>query len=144
MTEALTLVCPACAALNRVPAARLAQAPRCGVCHKPLFSGEPLAVDEAGLARHVADGVPVLVDVWAAWCGPCRAMAPQFAQAAQGLEPHVRLLKLDADAAPQSMTRYGIKSIPTLLLFAGGQLRAQQAGAMSAAQIGQWLRTQLT
>ena len=139
--NSITLVCPDCAALNRVPEARLAEAPRCGACHKPLFSGQPLAVDEAKLARHVAhDGVPVLVDVWAAWCGPCRMMAPQFAQAAMLLEPRVRLLKLDADTAPETMARHGIRSIPALLLFSGGRLVAQQAGAMSAGQIAQWVR----
>lgn len=137
----ITLVCPACAALNRVPQQRLGEAPRCGVCHKPLFSGIPLAVDEAGLARHMRhDGIPLLVDVWANWCGPCRAMAPQFQQAAAQLEPHMRLLKLDADTASETMSRHGISSIPTLLLFAGGQLKARQAGAMSAPQIVQWAR----
>lgn len=135
----ITLVCPGCSALNRVPRERLGEAPRCGVCHKPLFGGGRLAVDEAGLARHVRhDGIPVLVDVWANWCGPCRAMAPQFQQAAARLEPHMRLLKFDADTAPETMARHGISSIPTLLLFAGGQLLARQAGAMTAPQIMHW------
>lgn len=139
----VTLVCPHCGTLNRVPEARLAAGPRCGACKSALFSGEPLAVDEAGLTRHVVhDGIPLLVDVWANWCGPCRAMAPQFAAAARTLEPQVRLLKLDADQAPQTMQRYGISSIPTLLLFSNGELRARQAGAMSAAQIAQWLSQQ--
>ncbi|MCB5944032.1 thioredoxin domain-containing protein [Acidocella sp. KAb 2-4] len=138
---ALTLVCPACGTLNRVPAAKLADGPICGACRKKLFTGQPQAVDEAGLARHVAhDGIPVLVDVWANWCGPCRAMAPQFAQTAALLEPRARLLKLDADTAPETMARYGIRSIPTLMLFSGGKLAAQQAGAMAAAQIVQWTR----
>ncbi len=136
----LTLVCPACGTLNRVPEARLGGGPRCGACKSALFTGTPASVDEAQFARHVAhDGVPVLVDVWAAWCGPCRAMAPQFAATARMLEPRARLLKLDADNAPGVMARYGISSIPTLLLFAGGQLRARQAGAVSAAQIAQWV-----
>jgi thioredoxin 2 len=141
----ITLVCPDCAALNRVPEERLADAPRCGACHKPLFSAQPLAVDEARLAKHVThDGIPVLVDVWANWCGPCRTMAPQFAQAATLLEPRVRLLKLDADAAPQTMSRYGIRSIPSLLLFSSGRLVAQQAGAMAAGQIAQWVNQSLS
>lgn len=141
----ITLVCPDCAALNRVPRERLGGAPRCGVCHKPLFSGTPLAVDEAGLGRHMRhDGIPLLVDVWANWCGPCRAMAPQFQQAAAQLEPHFRLLKLDADTAPTTMSSHGISSIPTLLLFSGGKLRARQAGAMNAPQIVQWAQQKLT
>ncbi|MDE1895505.1 MAG: thioredoxin family protein [Rhodospirillales bacterium] len=137
----ITLVCPHCAAVNRLLQERLDGAPRCGVCHKPLFNGAVLAVDEAALARHMRhDGIPLLVDVWAAWCGPCRAMAPQFQQAAVALEPRFRLLKLDADSAAATMSRHGISSIPTLLLFAGGQLRARQAGAMAAQQIVQWAR----
>ncbi len=141
----ITLACPACATLNRVPVLRLAQSPRCGACHQPLFTGAPVEVDEAGLERHIRhNGIPVLVDVWAAWCGPCRAMAPQFAQAAARLEPQARLLKLDADRAPATMARYRIQSIPTLLLFVSGQLVANQAGAMSAAQIAQWAAPHLS
>ncbi|WP_298161745.1 thioredoxin TrxC [Acidocella sp.] len=143
--EAVTLVCPHCGAQNRVPTARLADGPRCGACKAQLFTGEPVAVDEGRLARHVAhDGVPVLVDVWATWCGPCRAMAPQFAAAARTLEPRMRLLKLDADQAPQTMSRHGIRGVPTLLLFNQGRLVGQQAGAMSAAQITQWAAAQLS
>lgn len=141
----VTIVCPSCATLNRVPEARLGAAPHCGACKALLFTGAPLDVDEAGLERHVAqDGVPVLVDVWAAWCGPCRAMAPQFAAAARMLEPKIRLLKLDADRAPQTMARHGINSIPTLLLFKSGRLAARQAGAMSASQLAAWVSQQLT
>ena len=135
----ITLVCPDCGMLNRVPDAKLAAGPRCGACKSALFKGEPLEVDETKLTRHVThDGIPVLVDVWAAWCGPCRSMAPQFSAAARHLEPRVRLLKLDADRARNTMDRYGISSIPTLLLFANGQLRGRQAGTMSAAQIAQF------
>ncbi|WP_298284179.1 thioredoxin domain-containing protein [Acidocella sp.] len=142
---AVTLVCPRCGAQNRVPEARLADGPRCGACKAPLFTGEPAAVDETALARHIAhDGVPVLVDVWASWCGPCRAMAPQFAAAAKTLEPRWRLLKLDADQAPQTMSRHAIRGVPTLLVFSNGRLAGQQAGAMSAAQITQWAKAQIS
>ncbi|HUW80657.1 MAG TPA: thioredoxin TrxC [Acidocella sp.] len=139
------LVCPACSAINRVPSERLAQAPRCGVCHKPLFTAHPVEVDEAGLERHLRnDGIPVLVDIWAPWCGPCVSMAPHYEQAAAQLEPKVRLLKLNADTAPKTMTGYAVRSIPTLLLFTGGNLLAQNAGAMATAQIVQWVRQHAT
>lgn len=139
----VTLVCPGCGTLNRVPEQKLGSGPHCGACKALLFTGQPLAVGEAALARHVAhDGIPVLVDVWAEWCGPCRAMAPQFAAAARMLEPKLRLLKLDADQAPQTMARYSISSIPSLLLFKSGQLRGRQEGAMSAGQIAQWVAQQ--
>ncbi|MDR3522259.1 MAG: thioredoxin domain-containing protein [Acidocella sp.] len=138
---AITLVCPACSTINRVPAERLAQAPVCGACHQPLFTAHPLSVDENALARHIQnDGIDVLVDIWAPWCGPCNSMAPHFEQAAAQLEPRMRLLKLNADTAPATMTKYAVRSIPTLLLFSGGALKAQNAGAMTAPQILQWVR----
>ena len=137
----ITLVCPACGAINRLPEEKLGAAPRCGGCHKPLFDGHPANVDEAGLARHLKnDGVPVLIDIWAPWCGPCRSMAPHYEQAAAQLEPRMRLLKLDGDDAPGTMTRYGVRAIPTLLLFKDGVLVKQNAGAMTAEQIVRWAR----
>jgi len=139
--SSLLVPCPGCAALNRVPRARLGAAPACGRCHQPLFTGKPLNLDSAGFQRHVAQGeLPVLVDFWAPWCGPCRSMAPHFESAAALLEPAMRLAKVDTDAEPELGARYGIRSIPTLVLFRGGREVARQAGAMGSAQIAQWVR----
>lgn len=140
--DTLNIVCPSCQATNRVPAARLAAQPRCGSCHAPLFTAHPAEVDTAGFERHLrSDQIPVLVDVWAPWCGPCRTMAPMYERAAAALEPYVRLLKLNADTAPEILARYGVRSIPTLLLFHRGTLLAQNAGAMPAERIVQWARS---
>lgn len=143
MSDTLHLVCPHCQAVNRVPADRLGASPTCGQCHQPLFTGHPLAVDEAGFQKHLArNDIPVLVDFWATWCGPCQMMAPHFAQAATQLEPRVRLLKVDTDAEQALGARYAIRSIPTLALFKGGRELARHAGAMQAAGIVQWVRSQ--
>ena len=144
MTESLLAACPHCGALNRVPPARLAERPDCGKCHRPLFTGKPLVLDAAGFALHVERSqVPVLVDFWAPWCGPCRMMAPHFEQAAAQLEPQVRLAKVDTEAEPALGSRFDIRSIPTLALFAGGREVARQAGAMGAADSVRWTRANL-
>ena len=144
MNSPVLVPCPACGALNRVPDERLGEAPACGKCHQPLFTGKPLALDEAGFALHVErGGLPVLVDFWAPWCGPCRMMAPHFEQAAAQLEPRVRLAKVDTEAEPGLGGRFGIRSIPTLALFAGGREVARQAGAMGSADIVRWARAHL-
>lgn len=138
------VVCPGCGTVNRMPQTRPAGEAKCGACHRPLFSGQPVEVDEAGFERHVRSGdIPVLVDIWAPWCGPCRAMAPMFARAAAELEPEVRILKLNADTAPDVTRRLGVQGIPTLALLQGGRVLAQSAGFMDTAAIVRWTRAHL-
>lgn len=142
-TASIHLVCPSCGAKNRVPQARLDQGPDCGRCGTPLMLPRPVDLGADTFDRFVAGTeLPVLVDCWAAWCGPCRQMAPQFERAA-ALLPQVRFVKLDTDAAPQQSARYGIRSIPTLLLFKNGQEIARQAGALPAQAIVEWVRQAL-
>ena len=144
MSDALKIACPACHALNRVPAERLADAPVCGRCRQPLFAAHPLALDTGDFDRHVVEAdLPVLVDFWAPWCQPCRMMAPQFEQAAAHLEPALRLAKVDTEAEPALGARFAIRSIPTLVLFHRGRELARRSGAMGAADIVRWVRTQL-
>ena len=138
-------VCPACGAANRAPDGKDPLAAKCGRCGERLFSGHPTEVDAKALSAHRAStmGAAVLVDVWAPWCGPCRAMAPNFAAAAKTLEPDVRLLKLNSEAEPQASAELGVSGIPTLLLFREGQAIARTSGLMSAQQIVAWTRQAL-
>ena len=142
MTDFSHLVCPKCQAVNRVPTARLDQQPNCGQCHRPLFAGHPVELTAATFARNLErNDIPLLVDFWAPWCGPCKTMAPAFVQAAAMLEPRVRLAKVNTDAEQTLGAKYSIRSIPTLILFRGGRELARQAGAMTTQDIARWARS---
>ena len=143
MNDSLHLVCPHCHVVNRVFEAKLGLEPHCGKCHKPLFTAHPVELTAATFAKHIErNDIPVLVDFWAPWCGPCKTMAPHFVQAAGMMEPRVRLAKVDTEAEQGLGAEYNIRSIPTLALFKGGREVARQAGAMSAQDIVRWATAQ--
>ena len=139
------LVCPNCNAANRLPEGKDPSPAKCGRCHEKLLTGRPVEVTAAQLDAHRkgTQGAALLLDVWAPWCGPCRAMAPQFAAAAGRLEPEVRLLKLNSDEHPQAVASLGVQGIPALFLFRDGRVVARQSGAMNTNQIEGWVRQAL-
>lgn len=143
MSESLHIVCPHCHTTNRVRTDQLDSAPDCGKCKKALFTARPVALDEAAFDRHIGRSeIPVLVDFWAPWCGPCRMMAPAFEKAAMALEPRMRLVKVNTEEAQSLGARFNIRSIPTLALFVNGREVARQPGAMTnPADIAGWARS---
>jgi len=140
MSNSTHVVCPSCNAINRLPAERLAAGPKCGKCRTPIFAGKPTELTDASFQQHIdRSDIPVVVDFWAPWCGPCKMMAPAFEQAAAELEPRVRLAKVNTEIEQGTAARFNIRSIPTLALFRNGQEVARQAGAMGAADIVRWV-----
>jgi thioredoxin 2 len=145
MNAPIQIVCPHDGTLNRVPAERLGEAPRCGRCSQPLFTGTPLTLTTGDFDRHAGKSdLPLLVDFWAPWCGPCRMMAPAFEKAAQLLEPKLRVAKVNTEDEPQLAARFAIRSIPTLILFRNGRELARHSGALTSAdRIAQWATSEM-
>lgn len=141
MSEAKHVVCPSCGAVNRIPAEKLTAAPKCGKCHQLLFQQQPVNLNSANFQQQInRNDIPVVVDFWAPWCGPCKMMAPAFTQASAELEPGVRLAKLNTETEQTIGAQMNIRSIPTMVIFKNGQEIARQSGAMQAADIIRWVQ----
>jgi thioredoxin 2 len=143
MSKELFITCPHCHRKNRMPAEKLTAHGVCGACKQALFPGKPIALTHSNFAQHLGGDVPIVVDFWAPWCGPCLQFAPTFEAAAAKLEPKVRLVKVNTEVETALAQRYSIRSIPTLMMFKQGKEVARVSGAMPAAQFQQWVNTQL-
>lgn len=144
MSDSYHIVCPHCSSVNRIAIQRLSDNPICGQCKQALFLHHPVELTASTFPQHIKrNDIPIVVDFWAPWCGPCKTMAPSFAQAAAQLEPHVRLAKVNTEEEQALAGQYNIRSIPTLALFQNGKEIARQAGAMSTADIVSWVRSRL-
>ena len=141
--DARHIVCPNCLTVNRLAAQKDARKAKCGHCHQRLFTAHPVPVSATSFATHIQrNDIPVVVDFWAQWCGPCKVMAPAYERVTSELEPAIRFLKVDTEAEPELASRYNIQSIPTLLLFRHGNLLARHSGALDAKALRSWLREQ--
>ena len=141
MPEGFHVVCPECDSVNRIPRERPAQLAKCGKCGTKLFPGKPIELGGERFRRHIErSDVPVVVDFWASWCGPCQAMAPAFERVANEIEPRARFLKVDVDADPQLAAEFGIQGVPALFVFKDGRVAARQAGAMDLASLARWVQ----
>lgn len=141
MSNALHIVCPSCGGINRVPADKLSAGGKCGKCKQALFQAQPVELNATNFDQHLTKSdIPLVVDFWAPWCGPCKMMAPVFQKAAAQLEPQVRLVKINTEIEQALAARYQIRSIPTLAIFKGGQEITRMAGAMDLTNLTQWVR----
>ncbi len=142
--DTLVVACPTDASLNRVPSAKLDRHPKCGRCHNPLFQGKAIELNAANFDAHaIKSDLPLVIDFWAEWCGPCRMMSPNFEAAAALLEPRVRLGKLDTEAEPAIAGRYAIRGIPSMIMISKGREIARTSGAMPTSAIVQWIEQAL-
>ncbi len=144
MSSSKHVVCPHCQTVNRIPVERMNQRPKCGRCKEPLFTGQPVEVSDAEFDKHLRrDDIPLVVDFWAPWCGPCKMMGPHFKTVAAQMEPAARFVKLNTEQAQRTAAQYGIRSIPTVAIFKNGREVARQAGAMDARTLTSWIQSQL-